>query len=147
MDPQAITYLNDRRYPRLIQYNNPGNIHSKKQMFEGQLEFVPSATPKVCKFFKYHHGVYALVSILHHRYHCLKLQTLADMFKSWTPTRTTNTALLKAVETGMGISRHQNIEWEHPQIHLLTSEICRYNCKQDPRITSALFAYVWLQLN
>lgn len=146
LDPSLISYLNDPRFPLLMQKNNPGNVQSTDKPILGQINFRPTQKPTTCVFVKYHYGVGALLQTINYRYNDLGLITLAKMLNKWTDNEKTNKSLLGAVSKGMGVDPKEEIEWVYSNIHLLTQEICRYNIRQDPRINSELFGFLWLKI-
>lgn len=146
LDPCLISYLNDPNFPLLMQKNNPGNIQSTTHAFPGQLDFSITEKPAVCTFIKYHYGIDALLKIINYRYNILGFNTLSKMLNNWTKNTNTNKALISTVSKGIGINPQATFEWTSSDIHLLTQEICRYNIKQNPRINSELFGFLWLKI-
>lgn len=146
-DVTLITFLNDRRYPRGMRNNNPGNIRISNAGWLGKIDDSQRKDRSFEQFKKYWYGVRALVVLLNNYYFKHNLQTIEKIINRFAPpVENETTSYAKEVCRGTGFKARDQFIWNRQNVALLVREICRHENGRDALITEGLFAFVWLKL-
>lgn len=147
-DYSLITYLGDKRYPRGIRNNNPGNLRISKTAWKGKIPESKRTDRSFEQFEKYWLGVRALIIILRTYYFKYELQTVEKILNRFAPPVENQTeSYVKVVCKGTGFKAREKFEWNRQNVNLLVREIARHEAGRDPLISDNLFALAWLDLN
>ncbi len=146
-DVTLITFLNDRRYPRGMRNNNPGNIRISKAKWQGKVPESERQDRSFEQFRKYWYGVRALIVLLNNYYFKYNLTTIEKIINRFAPpVENETTSYVKEVCKGTGFKARDQFIWNRQNVNLLVREICRHENGRDALITEGLFAYCWLNL-
>lgn len=146
-DVTLITFLNDRRYPRGMRNNNPGNIRISKAKWQGKIPDTDRKDRSFEQFYKYWYGVRALVVLLSSYYNKHGLTTIEKIINRFAPPVENETeSYVSKVCKGTGFKARDKFIWNRQNVALLVREIARHENGRDALITDQLFAFVWLKL-
>lgn len=147
-DVSLITFLHDRRYPRSMRCNNPGNIRVSKAKWKGKVPDANRHDRSFEEFSKYWYGLRALVVVLRTYYFKYNLTTVEKIINRFAPpVENATESYVQMVCKGTGFKARETFEWNRQNVNLLVREIARHEAGRDPLISDNLFAYVWLDLN
>lgn len=142
-----ITFLNDKRFPRGMRNNNPGNIRISKTNWKGKLSDQERKDRSFEQFSKYWYGVRSLIVLLSTYYFKYDLKTIEKIINRFAPPVENQTeSYVQLVCKGTGFKARQIFIWERENVKLLVREIARHENGRDPLISDNLFALCWLDL-
>lgn len=129
---------------RLMKLNNPGGVRISPAAWPGKI--TARGARMYEQFTKYADGVGAMLAILAKYYDEERSRTIEKIVYRYGDTHVDITAYVNAVCVGCGIRARQEFPWRRETLHLIVSEMCRYENKgRNPMIHPDLFAYVWLK--
>jgi len=149
LDISLITYLGDKRYPRGMRNNNPGNIRYNKNInWKGKISKEKSTDRSFEQFEKYWLGVRALIIILNSYYFKHQLKTIEKMINRFAPPVENETeSYVSKVCKETGFKARDQFIWNRQNVNLLVRAIARHENGRDPLISENMFALAWLDLN
>lgn len=145
MDASLISYLGDKRYPRAIRNNNPGNIRISEKTLVGKVSKDIRTDRSFEQFDYFWQGIAAMLMSFHD-YRLDGAKTIEKLIYRYARSGTLIQPYCEAVSIGTGIKPRQVFTWNWQTMYLITNEIARYeNRGRNPMIMSDVFAYAWIQ--
>ncbi len=120
-----ITYLGDRKFPRGLRNNNPGNIRRGNHAWQGKITWSVSKDKEFEQFHKLWFGVRALIKLLLTYFVKYKLNTVGLIINRWAPDTENNTeAYIASVCVLTGFKKNQVLIPNTDTIKKLVYAIC-----------------------
>ncbi len=147
MSVDLITYLGDRRYPRGIRNNNPGNIRRGSDPWQGRIPWTESTDKEFEQFQKFWYGVRAMTIIVKNYFSKYKLNTVSKIINRWAPPIENDTqAYIRAVVTITGFKADQVLTPDKETLRRLVYAISDHENGFKDQISDELFDYAYSKI-